>query len=230
MIDFREQAYRHALECYPAESCGLMVEANGNVMYWPCKNLAGETDIFILCPKDYLAASKAGEIKAVVHSHPNSSVEPSQADLVSCEATGLPWYIIGVPSGVWNMISPKGYVANLVGRTWTHGVLDCYSLIRDYYWQKLSVVLPDFKRVDNWWQNGGNLYLDNFSAVGFTVEEEPQAGDVLLMQIKAPVPNHGAIYLGDGVILHHLHGRLSCREAWDGYYRKNTTHILRYNK
>jgi cell wall-associated NlpC family hydrolase len=127
---------------------------------------------------------------------------------------------------------PEGYTAPLLGRMWCHGVLDCYSLIRDWYRLERGIVLPDFTRSDEWWLKNQNLYVDNFRAAGFTriVDEDAlQPGDVLLMQIMAPVPNHGAVYLGDGIILHHLHGRLSCREVWGGYYKKHTTHILRHD-
>ena len=34
--------------------------------------------------------------------------------------------------------------------------------------------------------------------------------------------------LGDGLILHHLQGRLSSRDVYGGYWQKITTHILRH--
>jgi cell wall-associated NlpC family hydrolase len=53
-------------------------------------------------------------------------------------------------------------------------------------------------------------------------------GDCFLMQVASPVPNHAAVYLGDGLILHHLQGRLSSRDVYGGYWQKVTTHVLRY--
>ena len=90
--------------------------------------------------------------------------------------------------------------------------------------------LLDFHRSDDWWKRGENLYLDNFAKAGFTQTEQSQLkqGDVILMTINSSVPNHGALYLGDGLILHHVHGRLSTREVFGGYYLKNATHYLRY--
>lgn len=223
----------HAQACYPKEACGLVVAlADDTQEYVPCQNLAGATDHFVLCPHDYAAAEERGRILAVVHSHPDAPPTPSQADRVACEASGLPWHIISIPQGQWAHLMPEGYTAPLLGRMWCHGVLDCYSLIRDWYRLERGIVLPDFTRSDEWWLKNQNLYVDNFRAAGFTriVDEDAlQPGDVLLMQIMAPVPNHGAVYLGDGIILHHLHGRLSCREVWGGYYKKHTTHILRHD-
>jgi len=51
-------------------------------------------------------------------------------------------------------------------------------------------------------------------------------GDVFLAQVRAPVPNHGGVYLDGGLILHHLEGRLSRREPL-GPWRRFVTHALR---
>lgn len=216
----------------PKECCGLVIIKNGKQQYIPCKNLARGTDNFILDPVDYEKADIAGEIVAVIHSHPNISAKPSQADLVACEASGLPWFIMGYPSEQWEYIEPTGYIAPLVGRQWSHGVLDCYSIIRDWYLQEKNIELLNFERSDEWWKIGENLYLDNFEKAGFRkiTLEELQAGDVILMCISSEVPNHGAIYLGDGQILHHVQGRLSTRDVYGGFWLKNTYGYLRYEK
>lgn len=227
----RAQAIVHARAAYPREACGLVVIGRGRERYWPCENRADGTDHFVMDARDYAAAEEAGDVVAVVHSHPNAQPDPSQADRVACEASGLPWFIVGIPNERWAELRPVGYQAPLVGRQFSHGVLDCYALIRDHYAQALRIALPDFERADNWWHRGGNLYIENFQRAGFSVVSgEPQANDVLLMQVQSKVPNHGAVYLGDGMILHHLHGRLSCREPFGGYWQKHCTHILRHHK
>ena len=225
---FVEQA---KAEC-PREACGLVIIKNGKQVYCPAKNLAKGSDNFILDPIDYEKADTAGEIVAVIHSHPNISAKPSQADLVACEASGLPWFICGIPSEQWEYIEPSGYIAPLVGRQWSHGVLDCYAIIRDWYAQEKNISLLDFERSDEWWKMGGNLYLDNFEKAGFKkiTLEDLSCGDVILMTVNSTVPNHGAIYLGDNVILHHVHGRLSTRDIFGGYWLKNAMVYLRYEK
>jgi cell wall-associated NlpC family hydrolase len=225
---FVEQA---KAEC-PREACGLVIIKNGKQVYCPAKNLAKGSDNFILNPLDYEKADTAGEIVAVIHSHPNISAKPSQADLVACEGSGLPWFICGIPSEQWEYIEPSGYIAPLVGRQWSHGVLDCYAIIRDWYAQEKNISLLDFERSDEWWKMGGNLYLDNFEKAGFKriTLEELSCGDVILMTVNSTVPNHGAIYLGDNMILHHVHGRLSTRDIFGGYWLKNAMVYLRYEK
>ena len=225
---FVEQA---KAEC-PREACGLVIIKNGKQVYCPAKNLAKGSDNFILDPLDYEKADTAGEIVAVIHSHPNMSAKPSQADLVACEGSGLPWFICGIPSEQWEYIEPSGYIAPLVGRQWSHGVLDCYAIIRDWYAQEKNISLLDFERSDEWWKMGGNLYLDNFEKAGFKriTLEELSCGDVILMTVNSTVPNHGAIYLGNNMILHHVHGRLSTRDIFGGYWLKNAMVYLRYEK
>lgn len=220
----------HAKSEMPKEACGLVIIKHGKQLYIPCNNLARGTDNFILDPQDYEKADQQGEIVSVIHSHPNMSAKPSQADLVACEGSGLPWYILGLPSEQWEYIEPKGYIAPLVGRTWSHGVLDCYSIIRDYYKQELGIEILDFQRSDEWWKIGENLYLDNFAKAGFKqiTLEELKAGDCILMCLGSEVPNHGAVYLGDGLILHHVQNRLSTRDVFGGYWLKNTYGYFRY--
>lgn len=109
----------------------------------------------------------------------------------------------GVPvAGGVVEIEPCGYEAPLVGRPFSHGHLDCIQLVNDYYKRELGIILPNFERHDGWWDDGrSDLYTEGFPKAGFVrVDGEPRKHDVLLMQIRSKnrVPNHAAIYLGDG--------------------------------
>jgi cell wall-associated NlpC family hydrolase len=77
------------------------------------------------------------------------------------------------------------------------------------------------------------LYLDNFAAEGFRKipVEEVQRGDLILMNLVSPLPNHAAIYMGDQQVLHHVQGRLSSRDVYtlgSSYYGKSTACALRH--
>jgi proteasome lid subunit RPN8/RPN11 len=220
----------HAAREAPRECCGLVVEVSGVRQYWPCRNMAGSDAEFAIHPHDWAAAEDAGEIRAVCHSHPFASPEPSPADRTMCELTGLPWLIVNHPLGMVCQIAPSGYRAPLVGRSFVHGVHDCYSLIRDYYAWELGIELPDFPRAEKWWENGGDLYRAGFEQAGFAPLDAAAIAphDVILMQIRARVPNHGAIYLGGNRILQHLLGKLSGRTIYGGWYQRCTTHVLRH--
>ncbi|KLB55771.1 NlpC/P60 family protein, partial [Xanthomonas euvesicatoria] len=77
-----------------------------------------------------------------------------------------------------------------------------------------------YERADDWWNKGGDLYaLERLQAEGFAeIQDEPQRGDMIVMQIRAPVPNHAGVYLGEGQMLHHLADRLSGRVPYGGYW------------
>jgi proteasome lid subunit RPN8/RPN11 len=229
-MDWRDDALRHAQECQPRESCGLLVVVRGRLRYRACPNLATDPDEhFVIDPRAWADAEDAGEIVAVVHSHPAGWPDASSADRAGCESSGLPWHIVGLPSGAWCCITPTGYRAPLLGREFRWGVHDCYSLIRDWYAEERGVVLPDFPRRAGDFEAGRDLYGEGFPRAGFVaVDGPPEVGDVLLFRVAARVPDHGAVYVGDDRILHHMHGRLSSRDAWDGFWRERTVRVLRY--
>lgn len=231
----------HARAQFPRESCGLVVVIKGRERYLPCSNTARGTEHFVLPADEYAAADEHGEIIAIAHSHPNAPASPSQADLVSCEASGLPWHIVRVDlvecapvAGEFVTIEPTGYQAPLVGREFSHGVLDCYQLIVDWYAQERGIELKQFAREDDWWNDGkSDLYTEGFPQAGFAKLPDGaplETGDVILMQIRARngVPNHAGVYIGDGLMLHHMHGRLSSRDLYGGWYEQSTRAILRY--
>lgn len=226
----KQKFFAHAMSQIPREACAVVVISKGREVLVPCRNIAETNDQFLIHPKDYLEAEKIGVVTAIVHSHCYISNMPSQADRVQCELTGLRWYICSVPTGSWFDFVPELYRAPLVGREFHHGILDCYSLIRDYFSYTLGIELPDFDREVEWWEKGQNLYIENFSKAGFfeVPLKQLREHDVLLMQIHSNVVNHGGVYLGADTMLHHLNGRLSSREVFNGYYRKHCVKVLRH--
>lgn len=228
--ELKVEMLAHAAECKPFESCGLIAVVKGREKYFPCKNLQTGPSHFQIDGKDYADVEDKGVILKIVHSHVYESPDPSQADLIECEKSELPWVIINWPVGTVVEFEPTGYVAPLVGRVFSHGVLDCYTLIRDYYARELNIVIPDFSRPDEWWKTEKDLYRQNFEEAGFVriSEKELQPHDVILMQLGSDKTNHGAIYLGDSLILHHPMQRLSGRDAYGGYWHKISTHFLRH--
>ena len=225
-----ESIRQHAESTFPTECCGLISVRNGKEMYTPCKNISAEKDTFIMDPKDYVEVADKSTITSIVHSHCYINAQPSEADKVGCESTNLPWVIYALPTHQVHQFDPSGYVAPLIGREFRHGVLDCYSLIRDYYDRTLGIKIKDYPRDYEWWLNGKNLYLDNFTDAGFKQVdlEDLREHDVILMKMASPTPNHGAVYLGNNVILQHIHGRLSSKDVYGGWYHKATTHVLRH--
>jgi len=244
---------RHALADYPRECCGLVVAIGDKPQYVPCCNAAEDDRDFKLPAEDYAAAEERGQVLALAHSHIDRDAQPSETDKVSCEASGLPWVVVAVGRDAgqntptvrgWHTFAPSGYVAPLVGRSFHHGTLDCYGLVRDFYVRELGIELPDFTRPDDWWTrpDAPELYLDNFEAAGFVrVEDGPRYGDVILMQYRSERTNHAGVYLGDvdlktqsglppipQAMLHHAMPRLSERVMYAGYWCDITRMIVRH--
>ena len=228
-----EEFRKHTEEEFPREACGLIIiTSKGKERYFRANNLADSAgEHFILDPVSYADAEDTGEITGICHSHPYEDCKPSEADKVSCETTNKPWHILSWPLDQLYSWEPDGYEAPLIGRPFSHGVLDCYTLVKDYYKRELNIELENYFRQDGWWENGENLYVDNFKKQGFVQikdENDLQKYDAFLMKVISSVPNHAAIYIGGDMIIHHVHGRLSNRQLYGGYWRKHTTHHLRH--
>lgn len=240
-----EQAARiHAEESYPEESCGYILSVRGKEVYYPCLNEAVEPrEDFRIGGYQRIQAEEKGDVIAVVHSHPDYPARPSEADLSQCEASGLPWYIIEVREGVsgaLELIEPNGWKAPLLGRAFHHGVQDCLQIIIDFYQRELGIDLGHYEREDDWWNKGKDYYRELLPKAGFYEVEDLQQNDLVLMQVRSPVPNHAGVYLADGklkteecypqpgVILHHFYDRLSCRENYGGYWQDVTVSYWRH--
>ncbi len=231
-MSWKKEALVHAKDQNPKESCGLLLNIKGKEKYYPCRNLSmTDHQCFILDPEDYVKADNLGSIKAVIHSHPITPPTPSQADLVSCENSGLPWHIVNPNSETWGYCEPTGYKVPLIGRQWVWGVTDCWSLVRDWYKEERDIQLVDYERnitPEEFIKNPlFEKYAKNTGFIELEQGEALQKGDVLLMSILHPTLNHVAIFLGD-MVLHHLADRLSCREPYSMWLQKCTGKRYRY--
>jgi proteasome lid subunit RPN8/RPN11 len=226
---------KHAEDDYPNECCGLVVSSGKRHRLVRGVNTATHPHVdFRLGPEVWLGVEPGEEVVAVYHSHPNYVPQPSLSDLSRCEAHGLPWHIVSWPGRGHYYFEPSGFQAPLEGRPYVHGVHDCYAIVRDWYQREEGIELTDYIRQDYWWEvDGENLYVDNFEREGFVVLPDDATilrGDVMLIQFQAKVVNHAMVALGDGTCLHHVLGRLSRIEPFDGYWQKHCVYHLRHNR
>lgn len=236
---------KHVIAKYPDEACGFIVKDGKAEKFIPVENTSTTpSKHFKIAPEAYAAIEEKYPIMAIVHSHPDESAQPSAADRVICEASGLPWVIVSVYKDavedevkVWDIVElvPEGYKAPLEGRPFFHGVLDCYTLIQDYYKEKLGITLPYFEREDKWWnkKDGESLYLKWFKEAGFeqVVDGTLKEHDVIFMEIGTKCgPNHAGVYLGDNIMLHHFYGSPSTKAVYGGSYQYATRMIVRHKE
>ena len=231
-MNWRYKALHHAQQEDPKESCGLLLNIKGKQRYHPCRNLSmTDHQCFIIDPEDYVKADNLGDIVAVVHSHPLTPPNPSQADKVSCEASGLPWYIVNPNTEQWGYLEPCGYEAPLLGRQWVWGITDCWSLVRDWYKENKNIELRDWDRPTTPEEFLKNPLFEQCAwRTGFRklrYDERLENGDVLAMSILGNGLNHVAIFI-NGDVLHHLTDRLSCIEPYSEWLQKCTGARYRY--
>lgn len=220
----------HAEECYPLECCGVIAQKSRVEKYFPCRNLAeNATEDFLLSPEDYAHAEEWGSIIAVVHSHPDATTQPSELDKAQCDATELTWHIVSWPEGDIRTIQPRGDLP-LLERPFVLGHTDCWGLVMSYFRQEHGIELNDYRVDYAWWESGEeSRYLDNWHECGFReFNGEPGAGDLVIMQVQAPVANHAGVLLEGNMLLHHLYGKLSQRVPYGGYFRERTIKIVRH--
>jgi len=121
---------------------------------------------------------------------------------------------------------------NLVGREYVPGRVDCFSIVRDFFAQNFDIVMPNYARPTNFWEADLNFYMDRYYKHGFRILDvhpsEYQMGDVMLISYMSSFPNHAAILVENGNILHHFTNRLSSVDPYRGVWRNNTTAVLRH--
>lgn len=232
----------HAREAFPEECVGY-VNASGR--YIRLKNTSPRPELTTLVESEVIAdLLDANDIRCYCHSHPNGPDAPSEQDMIAQRDMEVLFAIVStngeanLPPFVWgDQLKQR---EPLVGREFRHGVTDCYALIRDYFYEQ-GIELGDYPRNWEWWLDSTpgekNLYARYFAEQGFTPIDpsEVREGDCFLAQVRSDVPNHAGVYIGDGLMLHHVASglaydprKLSRREPvarWIPYI----THWLRYS-
>ncbi len=110
-MSWKSEAEIYAKAQAPKESCGIYTLINGQEKFWPCKNIAEDQEnFFALDPEDWAACEdQGGQILGVFHSHPKGTSELSEADVVSCEHIGYPYYIYSIKDKTWNDYKPDSW-------------------------------------------------------------------------------------------------------------------------
>lgn len=216
----KEDAKAHALAEAPLESCGVIMAGN----YFALKNLAADPATEFRIDPRFIAAYYS-EIDWICHSHFFKDGDfdprfhprehgPSEADMVAQMTMEIPWSLVVVYNGEASepILWGHGIQEPILGRPYVSGVSDCYTLLEDY-WRPRGLVLPETPRNFLWWTDpAATSPFDRLKAeFGFRSVDfaDVNPGDVLLVSIRSAVVNHVAIYLGDGVVLHHLAGSVS---------------------
>lgn len=225
----KREIVRLSNEALPNEACGFIVD--GKVV--ACNNAhESPSSNFRITAEEYAKAEKLGTIEAVFHSHgPGYPAHFSPADVKMCKQQNLPWVLYHTEKAKFTYANPCED-APYLERQWVYGITDCYALVRDFYRREFAIVLDDFERGEEleWESRDWQMFGRNYKKQGFYEVDKPtQKGDILLMQIDAPFPNHVGVMSGDGMLFyHHLMDRLSQASIWGGFWEHSCCRILRH--
>jgi proteasome lid subunit RPN8/RPN11 len=231
IASLQNQLVAHAMEESPREACGLIVDGQ----YVRCSNIhATPESNFAIGTADYIKAEAQGTIEALFHSHPSKYNKFSVHDAKACRTMNMPWVMYCLGTGDWHYADPTGN-APYEGRQWHYGISDCYSLVRDFYRREFGIMMDDFERGEEyeWEDREWNQFERNFANQGLVAIEQPaQKGDIFLMQLQSPCPNHFGVLAvpSSNIFYHHLLDRLSEANVYGGYWAKHTNKVLRHKE
>ena len=210
----------HALEAFPGEAFGAIYGDRERPEYRPVAEVADNSRAGFRVDPDVPRRLEEthGPLLAVVHIRSSTAVEkkdidpllliPSAAEMRAQQALAVPFGVVTCDRSrcidrFW--FGDQCPALPLLDRPFRHGVTDCYSLIRDYYRRERNILLPEFPRDWNWWAKGLNLYMAGFEQAGFRYIDPADADDAhaVMFRIRSRMPNHAAVLLGDGTMLHH---------------------------
>lgn len=129
---------------------------------------------------------------------------------------------------------------HLLGKKFTLGKDDCYEMMRRMFKDNLNIELTSYARPNDFWlEDDIDPYVGNYPQEGFFLLDDPRLEDLrpfdtFLIGIPDPrrpektVTNHCAIYIGDGMVIHHRLGTLSSVAPYRGVLRNLTTHVIRH--
>ena len=221
----KEEILKHLLKCYPEEGCGVIIDGG---TWIPCENVAEDKHIkFEISSKDYLKAALMGNITAIVHSHPNESCEPSEADKKISDHLQIPYHIYSIPEGDHFVYEPEKKSENLIGRSFNHEYYNCWSFVRDYYLQKLNIKLPVIPFEEDFDSKGIKYFETLFDKWGFYEVDTPQINDLILFKVRSNVENHAGVYVGNQMFIHQAENQLSREELLDSLWLKYRSRFLR---
>lgn len=200
----------------------MVVQDGHEVDAVPSRNTAPDpVRHFRLDLAQWFAAVQAGNLLGYYHSHPEGTEAPSDRDIEVAEHVGLPAYVYSLQTDRFACYRPMSYRRRqtLQDRPFLAMANDALTLVEDYFFFRHNITISQITR------NGARLVVP--TDFGETVAT-PGPSDILVMYLRgATQPNHLGIYLGDGQFLHQPCRSPSRNQAWEGFWRRATTRIIR---
>lgn len=207
------------------EACGFVL-GDGRVVR-TLNTHPEPADAFQIDPDAYARADEAYGVAAVWHSHAKlNGLSPEDQAAVRADGE-LPWIVYCLRTDEFHVVDPQDR-GPLLGRTFSYGILDCYSLVCDALEERHGVILPDWKR-GNWGEWGRpDFTVFDMQAPEFcrrVGRERLLPGDVVLM--GKDHTSHIGILTDADRMLHHPASRRSQEVHYGEWWQARTRSIWR---
>ena len=206
----KKEIKAHALKLEPEECCGLVVEDEHSKTYniFKCRNSSVDNrKHFKILPSDYLKASRAGDIKAVYHSHCNDLENFSEFDKLNSQNHDIEFILYVIKNDDFLSYFPNCRYNSYVGRELVLGKQDCGSLVRDFYRKEFNIEINDYERDETWLENPKDTLDRCYEDEGFEKVQDLRPFDCIFFKMKKLGPSsHVGIYLGNDMLLHQTGG------------------------
>lgn len=182
---------------------------------------------FRIDEQTYVLAEERG-IRAIWHSHAKLDGF-SPADQAAVLADVVPWVVYCLRTGLFHVVDPACH-GPLVGRTFSYGILDCYSLVCDAMLEQHGIELPTWHRGPwgEWGEPGFTVFdeevVQHCRQVG---AERLLPGDLVFM--GKDHTNHVGILTAPDRLLHHPAKQRSREDIYGEAGREATRSIWRHH-
>lgn len=231
---------QYAILSKPEECCGLVLETLTGVKIWPTENCSeyDRTKTFKIHPFEVIKIEDQGKLIGIYHSHNSPSKERifSELDIRNAQIHKIMSIVYNTVEEQFCFLTETSQLKYL-GRKFLIGQNDCFSLIHDYFKNELKIELGNYPRDNKWFIKNPTIWLDNVEKGGCKIVFKGSAleefalkkYDILLSDGPIEgVPCHGALYIGNGMVLHHPRNKLSTLEPLHQTLAERILFVIRH--
>jgi len=230
---------KYFLENKNEESCGLILKDDNGLNFYRTKNIANlKKDNFIIDSEDYIQAKKNGEIIWYCHSHIKDRSFSIQ-DVRNSLNHKINHLLYNIQRDKFYFLFTEKFLKykKYLDKDFIIGKNDCSTLISLFYNQELNhdfkiqpphlnkdISYDDIKK-DNkhiWSIQDYKENTKDFVIFHPKSYEELEENDIIVFKDKHDLPTHGAIYLGQELILHQ---RLDSKSLIEGLRKAHVRYI-----
>ena len=230
---------KHALEEFPNECCGFIVEKDNIFDCIKSKNIAKiPTRDFKIKISDYLDIKNNYNILYIYHSHCDEKYKDfSGKDILASDGIGINYLLHIVNTDIFKIYESNSFSKRYIGRIYEYKKYDCMTLILDYLKNEFNILI-NAEPIYNFFENNGHMNADLKEIVEKIFIESSKIkkienlndinkNDIFLMKNHLNKACHFSIYMGDNKILHHTPDRFSRIEDYCNSWRRKTILGLR---